>query len=822
MASTYVNNLRLNEMATGDASGTWGTTTNTNLELVGQALGYGTEGITTNANTHTSTVADGAADEARAMYIKYTGTLDSACTITIGPNTLKRVHIIENATSGSQNIIIKQGSGATVTIGNGNVSVVTLDGAGSGAAVLNAFTDLETAGTITVAGNLIASADATVGDDLSLVSDAAVLGFGADTDVTLTHVADTGLLINSSRQLQFGDSGTYIHQSADGVLDLVADTEIEINATTIDINGTVDMSGVASVATSIRTPLIEYTDGDDAISIADGGGITAAAGITSIAATNNFGATSFNDANITNVGSIALDTITNDGTDITLDSSGDIILDADGDDIFFTAAGTNFGKITNATSDMLIRSLVQDKDIIFKGDDGGTVITALTLDMSAGGAATFTSTITADTAHFIEGSASAATTSGSANNLVLENNGNAGLTIATPADGIASIFYADPGSNAAGYVQYNHSTNLHTIFSTGDIALDADGGDVLLKDGGTHIGSFKNVSTDFIIKSEVSDKDIQLVGNDGGAEVTALKLDMSDAGTATFNHDIQMADSALLRMGAGGDLILTSDGTNGSIFANEGNLTLDTAGDIILDAAGGDFDFKVNGTEIGSIIQDGNNMQIKSSISDGDMIFRGNDGGSIISALTFDMSSAGASVFNAGMVVNEAAGGFDFRVESSSYSSMIFGDASTNNVAIGSDTATSQLKVGTRGVKNAIQLAGGPNGNATKIMMVDSKSGTFSQVQVDVQLTGAGGYFYYISYAGTGGANSQEGGGYTNGTANFSSTVTSGSGFTISTPSSNVWRAVCTTTQTHPVLCLTIAQGLAGDMDEDDVTITYS
>ena len=66
------------------------------------------------------------------------------------------------------------------------------------------------------------------------------------------------------------------------------------------------------------------------------------------------------------------------------------------------------------------------------------------------------------------------------------------------------------------------------------------------------------------------------------------------------------------------------------------------------------------------------------------------------------------------------------------------------------------------------------------------------------------------------------GGGYTNGTANFSSTVTSGSGFTISTPSSNVWRAVCTTTQTHPVLCLTIAQGLAGDMDEDDVTITFS
>jgi phage baseplate assembly protein gpV len=90
--------------------------------------------------------------------------------------------------------------------------------------------------------------DLTVGDDVSLLSDAAVLNFGADSDVSLTHVADTALLLNSSRQLQFGDSGTYIHQSADGVLDLVSDTEIEINATTIDINGNVEISGDLTVS----------------------------------------------------------------------------------------------------------------------------------------------------------------------------------------------------------------------------------------------------------------------------------------------------------------------------------------------------------------------------------------------------------------------------------------------------------------------------------------------------------------------------------------------------------------------------------------------
>mgnify|MGYP003138998883 FL=1 len=136
---TYVNNLRLKEIATGDESGTWGTSTNTNLELIGEALGFGTEGITTNADTHTTTVADGAADQGRALYIKYTGTLDSACTITIGPNTLNRVHIIENATSGSQNIIISQGSGSNVTIAAGTAKAVYLDGGGSSANVVDAL-----------------------------------------------------------------------------------------------------------------------------------------------------------------------------------------------------------------------------------------------------------------------------------------------------------------------------------------------------------------------------------------------------------------------------------------------------------------------------------------------------------------------------------------------------------------------------------------------------------------------------------------------------------------------------------------------------------
>jgi hypothetical protein len=158
--ATYVNDLRLKEITTGDESGTWGTSTNTNLELIAEAFSYGTEVITTNADTHTTTIADGSTDPGRSLYLKYTGTLDSACTITIGPDTVSKVWIVENGTSGSQDIIISQGSGADITIPAGDTKVVYSDGAGAGAAFFDAFAslsvvDLTATGIVTAAGTSV-------------------------------------------------------------------------------------------------------------------------------------------------------------------------------------------------------------------------------------------------------------------------------------------------------------------------------------------------------------------------------------------------------------------------------------------------------------------------------------------------------------------------------------------------------------------------------------------------------------------------------------------------------------------------------------------
>jgi hypothetical protein len=107
------------------------------------------------------------------------------------------------------------------------------------------------------------------------------------------------------------------------------------------------------------------------------------------------------------VGRATTDTLTNktlttpviaeidSGSTITLDATTDIVLDADGGDIFLKDAGTTFGEFTNSSTDFVIKSTTSDKDIIFKGNDGGSAITALTLDMSAAGAATFNDKITA-------------------------------------------------------------------------------------------------------------------------------------------------------------------------------------------------------------------------------------------------------------------------------------------------------------------------------------------------------------------------------------------------------------------------------------------
>jgi len=203
-------------------------------------------------------------------------------------------------------------------------------------------------------GNSLTFGAATAGTDITITFD------GETNDGELKWMEDEDyfefsddILIASTEKLQFRDTAIYINSSTDGQLDLVADTEIQLAATTIDINGNVDVSGTLTVA----------------------------------------GALNFGDANITNVGSIALDTITNDGTDITLDSSGDIILDADGANVTIKDDGTSILDIVNNSGDAELTVSTADKNFAVKGTDGSSAITALDIDMALAGKATFNSDV---------------------------------------------------------------------------------------------------------------------------------------------------------------------------------------------------------------------------------------------------------------------------------------------------------------------------------------------------------------------------------------------------------------------------------------------
>ena len=295
MASSYDNDLRLNEMATGDQSGAWGTVTNLNLEIIAEAFSYGTR-VIANASSDNITLTDGALDADRSMYLRLSGG-GQACTVSLLPATISKVWLIENATSAT--LTFTQGSsGANVAVLAGQVKMIATDGGGSvNGVVYDLLTDVNLAGTTVT--DIITANQATV-DDIDLNGKVITMTGSSGDTATLTVAADGALAI--------------------------ATTDAAAAAANISIT-------------------------------ADG-------------------------------------TFTAVGTTITLDSAGDIVLDADGADVIFKDDGTSIGTITNASSDLVIKSNVQDKDILLKGDDGGAEITALTLDMSAAGAAAFNSSIT--------------------------------------------------------------------------------------------------------------------------------------------------------------------------------------------------------------------------------------------------------------------------------------------------------------------------------------------------------------------------------------------------------------------------------------------
>ena len=436
-----------------------------------------------------------------------------------------------------------------------------------------------------------------------------------DADTTLTADTDDQIdfKIGGSDVIAFKTTGIHLPDGEKYVAGTGDDLQIYHDGSNSYIANAV---GALKVAT--ETSGIAVTIGHSTSEVPFGDNVTVTGNLT-IGGTTNFG-----DFNITNVGSIALDTITNDGTDITLDSSGDIILDAAGNDVFFKAGGTTIGEITNSSSDLVIKSSVSDKDMLFKGNDGGAAITALTLDMSAAGDATFNNqviigdgklvlastavTATAAEINLIDGGTSRGTTAVASGDGILTNDG--GTMRMTNVDTFDTYFSATTKTltnktlTTPIIATISSSSNDMTLDSGADIILDADGADIIFKDAGTSILTITNNSTDVDLTVATQDKDINFKGDDGGSGITALSLDMSDAGTAVFNHDIRIADGG--QIGSASDADAMTIAANGQVTFTQTLIgtALDISGDVDVDGTLEADAITVNGATLRETITD--------------------------------------------------------------------------------------------------------------------------------------------------------------------------------------------------------------------------
>lgn len=255
MASTY-SNSGIELITTGEQSGTWGTTTNNNLQIVDRLInGIGT--ITLSGTTHTLTTSDGSLSDGQYGVLVFAGSPSGTNTVTIAPNDAQHVYIVKN--SSGQSVVLTQGSGGDVTVANGDTKVVYCDGAGAGAAVVDITADFAMSSVNITGGSVTGITDLAVADG----------GTGASS----ASAARTNLGLGT------GDSPTFTAVTA-GQVDITAQGDLRLQDTTGGEYVAIQAPGTVSASYTLTLPAADGTSGQALVTNGSGTLSFAAAGIS--------------------------------------------------------------------------------------------------------------------------------------------------------------------------------------------------------------------------------------------------------------------------------------------------------------------------------------------------------------------------------------------------------------------------------------------------------------------------------------------------------------------------------------------------------------
>ena len=235
MASTYTANLGVEKIGSGEQAGTWGTTTNNNLDIIDRAVN-GVGSISLSGTTHTLTTTDGTLTDGGFRVLVFTGALGANNTVTISPNDQDKVYLVVNSTtdsgsSGPYSVILSQGSGANATVLNGEIAWVYADGAGSGAAVAKQAVEIKN------------DTSPQLGGDLDINGNDIVSTSNANIDIIPNGTGDINL---GADTVMVGDNNANATITTQGTGDLILSTNSGTNSGTLTIadgsNGNINIA----------------------------------------------------------------------------------------------------------------------------------------------------------------------------------------------------------------------------------------------------------------------------------------------------------------------------------------------------------------------------------------------------------------------------------------------------------------------------------------------------------------------------------------------------------------------------------------------------